>query len=380
MKRPKSQLPSIHREGKRLRDKEMTARNSYKDVVLFIAMVTAEVTNVGLNILFKAATNKGMSYYVFTFYSYALTTLVLLPLPFIFRSGTPLPSMKFSLISRIFLLGVIGSLSQIAGYQGIAYGSPTLASIISNLNPAFTFTLAVIFRMEKLVVKSKSTQAKIMGTVVSISGAMLVVLYKGPVLLTSSSSSSSSSSSLRSLLTLASSPSNWIVGGLLLTVENLLKSIWFIIQTQITRMYPSEFVVVLLYSFCATIVTAPLCYMAEPNLSAYILKPDIGLVSILYSGFFGLTLAVVVHTFGLRMKGPVYTAIFRPLSIFIAAFMSFIFLGDALYLGSVLGAVIICAGFYAVIWGKANEGDAGSTNSDDKTPLLQSHKVSDTLV
>ncbi|KAJ4729161.1 WAT1-related protein [Melia azedarach] len=357
----------------------MTARNSYKDAVLFIAMVTAEVTNVGLNILFKAATNKGMSYYVFTFYSYALTTLVLLPLPFIFRSRTPLPSMKFSLISRIFLLGLVGSLSQIAGYQGIAYGSPTLASLISNLNPAFTFTLAIIFRMEKLVLKSKSTQAKIMGTVVSISGAMLVVLYKGPVLLTSGSPSSSSS--LRSVLTtLASSPSNWIIGGLLLTVENLLKSIWFIIQTQITRMYPSEFVIVLLYSFCATIVTAPLCYMAEPNLSAYILKPDIGLASILYSGFFGLTLAVVVHTFGLRMKGPVYTAIFRPLSIFIAAFMSFIFLGDALYLGSVLGAVIICVGFYAVIWGKANEGDAGFTASDDKTPLLQSHKVEDTLV
>ncbi|KAJ4729163.1 WAT1-related protein [Melia azedarach] len=43
--------------------------------------------------------------------------------------------------------------------------------------------------------------------------------------------------------------------------------------------------------------------------------------------------------------------------------MSFIFLGDALYLGSVLGAVIICVGFYAVIWGKANEGDAGFTTS-----------------
>lgn len=87
-------------------------------------------------------------------------------------------------------------------------------------------------RMEKLVLKSKSTQAKIMGTVVSISGAMLVVLYKGPVLLTSGSPSSSSS--LRSVLTtLASSPSNWIIGGLLLTVENLLKSIWFIIQVYI---------------------------------------------------------------------------------------------------------------------------------------------------
>lgn len=63
----------------------MTERNTLKDAVLFAAMVGVECTNVGLNILFKAATNNGMSYYVFIFYSYAATTLVLLPLPFIFH-------------------------------------------------------------------------------------------------------------------------------------------------------------------------------------------------------------------------------------------------------------------------------------------------------
>lgn len=36
--------------------------------------------------------------------------------------------------------------SQIMGYTGIIYSSPTLASAISNLVPAFTFILAVIFR------------------------------------------------------------------------------------------------------------------------------------------------------------------------------------------------------------------------------------------
>lgn len=36
--------------------------------------------------------------------------------------------------------------SQIMGYTGINYSSPTLASAISNLVPAFTFILAIIFR------------------------------------------------------------------------------------------------------------------------------------------------------------------------------------------------------------------------------------------
>lgn len=36
--------------------------------------------------------------------------------------------------------------SQIVGYTGINFSSPTLSSAISNLVPAFTFLLAIIFR------------------------------------------------------------------------------------------------------------------------------------------------------------------------------------------------------------------------------------------
>ncbi|ESR59686.1 hypothetical protein CICLE_v10018376mg [Citrus x clementina] len=63
----------------------MERSNSYKDGLLFTAMVAVECTNVGLNILFKLAASKGMSYFVFVFYSYAATTIVLLFFPFIFR-------------------------------------------------------------------------------------------------------------------------------------------------------------------------------------------------------------------------------------------------------------------------------------------------------
>ncbi|KAK7861394.1 wat1-related protein [Quercus suber] len=69
---------------------------------------------------------------------------------------------------------------------------------------------------------------------------------------------------------------------------------------------------------------------------AWTLRPDIALVTIIYSG-------------------PVYVSIFKPLSIVIAAAMGVIFLGDALYLGSLIGAIILSVGFYAVIWAKAKE-------------------------
>ncbi|GAB4854796.1 hypothetical protein Ancab_023381, partial [Ancistrocladus abbreviatus] len=52
-----------------------------KDVLPFTVMVAMECSNVGLNTLFKAATMRGMSYYVFVVYSYAIAAFILLPSP-----------------------------------------------------------------------------------------------------------------------------------------------------------------------------------------------------------------------------------------------------------------------------------------------------------
>ena len=37
-------------------------------------------------------------------------------------------------------------MAQMVGFKGVEQSSPTLSSAMSNLTPAFTFTLAVIFR------------------------------------------------------------------------------------------------------------------------------------------------------------------------------------------------------------------------------------------
>ena len=203
---------------------EMTRRYFYKDVLPFTAMVAVECGNVGVNVLFKAATSKGMSYYIFITYCYAIATLILLPLPFIFYrfdhnhlvSMFMLSQIPFKICTNyvfvlllmyaveqcflhwssilsleyafLALLGIEVKLAtivflficdilicscflviekyvedsyhknqdclssgdrfsaQICTYRGIEYSSPTLASAVSNLSPAFTFMLAVLFR------------------------------------------------------------------------------------------------------------------------------------------------------------------------------------------------------------------------------------------
>ncbi|XWS30335.1 hypothetical protein CRYUN_Cryun24cG0108500 [Craigia yunnanensis] len=357
----------------------MARRYCYKDVLPFTAMVAVECSNVGLNILFKAATLKGMNYYIFITYSYAVGALLLLPLSFIFPSRAGLPQLKFHLVSKIFLLGLFGFLAQICAYKGIEYSSPTLASAISNLSAAFTFILAVLFRLERLALRSSTSRAKIMGTIASISGALVIVFYKGPKVF---SSPHWTSSSVLLEWPLESSESNWVIGGILLAVAYLLFSFWYIIQTQVMDIYPAELIVAFLYNLCAAIISAPVCLIAESGLSSWRLRPSIAVIAVLYSGVFSSFSSVVI-VWGLHLKGPVYIAIFNPLSIAIAAFMSAIFLGDSLHIGSIIGAVIISMGFYAVIWGQAKEerteDDSGlsslGTSSSDKVPLLQSHKV-----
>ncbi|KAK8587773.1 hypothetical protein V6N13_086747 [Hibiscus sabdariffa] len=342
-----------------------------------LAMVAVECSNVVISILFKAASFKGLSSYTFIAYCYVLGTLVFTLLVFLRKPA--FPPLQFHLISRLCLLAVSGYSGMMCAYKGIELGSPTLASAINNLTPAFTFILAVSFRMEKVELRRAATQAKIIGTITSISGALLMTFYKGPVVFPSSSSSSSSVLQLQRPL--ESSQSNWIIGGILEAIAYLLYSCCYIILAQIMKIYPEEIVVTFIYNLFVSLLAIPVSFIAQPQLSSWRLTDSISVVAVLYAGLFGFSFSSCAHTWGVRLKGPVFVAIFRPTSIVIAAVMSATFLGEALYLGSVIGAVIITGGLYVVLWGKAKEAEEMRDEenrsgpwSDGGVPLLQSYK------
>ncbi|KAI5442478.1 hypothetical protein KIW84_011514 [Lathyrus oleraceus] len=113
--------------------------------------------------------------------------------------------------------------SQILGYIGINYSSPTLSSAIANLVPAFTFMLAVTFRMEKLAFKSRSSNAKVVGSIISIAGAFVMTFYKGKSILNSSPLH-------QPIGFLNSMDSSWAIAGIILTVDYFLLSLWYILQ------------------------------------------------------------------------------------------------------------------------------------------------------
>ncbi|KAJ4835001.1 hypothetical protein Tsubulata_051052, partial [Turnera subulata] len=180
----------------------------------------------------------------------------------------------------------------------------------------------------------------------------VVVLYKGPGIL-------STSSPTEHILLQSSPESDWVLGGLLISGRFILIATWYIIQTQIMKIYPEEITVAFFDSLGVTICSVLGCLAVGTrtwNLGSQV------------EGIFGSCVSVVIHTWGVRLKGPVYVALFKPLSIAVAAFMSFTFLGDALLLGSVIGAAIISIGFYAVIWGKAKEQECAKRDGMEILP------------
>ncbi|XP_062159575.1 WAT1-related protein At3g28050-like isoform X1 [Alnus glutinosa] len=337
----------------------------------FVGMMMAECAQVGLMIVAKAAMTRGMSNLVFIFYSNAFASLILLPTSFLFHRSTERPPLSFPILCGFFVLSLLGFVVQILGYAGVLYSSPTLGTAMLNLIPAFTFILAVTFRMEKLDWKSSSSLAKSMGTIVSIAGAFIVTLYKGlPLLMPPSPTNSSHQLFLQ--------VSNWVIGGLLLAVDAVLSSAWLFVQALMLKKYPAELIVVFFYCFFVAIQSAVVSLVVERDLSSWSLQSNETLIAVLYSAVFGSAFQVGISAWCLHKTGPVFVAMFKPLGIIISVVVGVILLRDTLYLGSLIGAIVIVIGFYSVMWGKAKEKKMGEEagvrsleSSREKVPLLQ---------
>lgn len=138
-------------------------------------------------------------------------------------------------------------------------------------------------------------------------------------------------------------------------------------QTHIMKEYPAELTLVFFYTSCVSILAAIAGFFVEPDSSKWRITPSVALASVLCSvkcvlnahaqpvdngnrtrpykyriwrlwcnnaqGIFGCCINNAIHTWALHLRGPVYVAMFKPLSIAIAAAMGVIILGDTLYLG-----------------------------------------------
>ncbi|KAH7570242.1 hypothetical protein JRO89_XS05G0075000 [Xanthoceras sorbifolium] len=228
-----------------------------------------------------------------------------------------------------------------------------------------------------------------MGTIVLITGALIMTYYKGtPLLMTPSSHKPG--------LQLFLDKSNWVIGGLLLAIRCIFGSAWLIVQLGTMRQYPQVMKAVSSYSLAGTLQCAMIGLIVERDLKAWKLKLNMDLLLIVVTAIFGSIIRTSVHVVCSRMKGPFYVAMFKPFGIVFATIFGVSFFTNALHYGRtanftyvkedhseqevlidpyVIGAIVTGMGYYTVMWGQITEQDelrkGKNIESDEKVRLLQ---------
>ncbi|XP_010531902.1 PREDICTED: WAT1-related protein At1g68170-like [Tarenaya hassleriana] len=319
-------------------------------------MVVVQVAFAGVNVLYKLAANDGMSLRVVVAYRFIFSAAFMVPVALIFERGKR-PKITWTVLFQAFLCGLFGgSLAQNLYLQGLALTSATFVSALTNLIPAITFILAISFRLERLELGKAAGKAKVLGTLMGIGGAMLLTFYKGFVIdFMKTDIDLLSSSGDRHVSSVRASSGHRVLGASLALGSCFSYAIWLIIQTKMSEKYPCYYSSTALMSIMGLIQAVLFALCVERDWSQWKLGWNIRLWTVAFSGIMGSGLMVTLMSWCVRLRGPLFVSVFNPLLLVLVAIAGALFLDEKLYLGSVLGAILIVCGLYVVLWGKGKE-------------------------
>ncbi|KAK2393149.1 WAT1-related protein [Trifolium repens] len=266
--------------------------------------------------------------------------------------------MTWMILFQTFLCGLFGgSLAQNFYLEAMALTSVTFASAMANLIPAITFILAVSLGMEKLNLRTKAGKAKIMGTLTGISGAMVLTFVKGIEIKIGSSHLNllhhKNGVGLNPHATI--SKGSTVLGSLCALASAISYASWLIINAKMSEKYPTHYSSTALTSFWASLVSIVFALCFERDFSQWKLGWNIRLLTVAYAGIVVSGAMIVVISWVVHMRGPLFASVFSPLMLVMVALASITMLNEKLYLGTIIGAVLIVCGLYTVVWGKSKE-------------------------
>ncbi|XP_061375013.1 WAT1-related protein At5g07050-like [Gastrolobium bilobum] len=333
------------------------------------AMIALQFGYAGMNIITKVSLNRGMSHYVLVVYRHAFATAVIVPFAFIFeRKGQP--KITFPIFMQIFILALLGPvIDQNFYYAGLKLTSPTFSCAMSNMLPAMTFVMAALCRMEKINMKKVRCQAKVIGTMVTVAGAMLMTLYKGPIV-EMMWNKHAPHSETNATNTTRSSDKDWFIGSVFLFIATLAWASLFVLQAKAIDTYKNHHLsLTSLICFIGTLQATAVTFVMEHKASVWTIGWDMNLLAAAYAGIVTSSISYYVQGLVIKKKGPVFATAFSPLMMIVVAIMGTFILTEQIYLGGVIGAILIVIGLYSVLWGKHKEQVENKVAEDIPLPV-----------
>ncbi|KAM1014511.1 hypothetical protein ACFX2C_044491 [Malus domestica] len=164
-----------------------------------------------------------------------------------------------------------------------------------------------------------------------------------------------------------------LLGSVLALCSSISFALWLIFQKKMTRDYPCQYSSTALMSIMASIQSTAFALCKERDWSEWKLGWDIKLFTAVYSGVITSGLVLTLTAWCVRMRGPLFVAIFNPLGLLLVGLAATLLLDEKLHLGSILGEFLIICGLYMVLWSKREE----LKTMTEQPPLLleESHSI-----
>ncbi|WVZ78200.1 hypothetical protein U9M48_025949 [Paspalum notatum var. saurae] len=311
---------------------------------LHVAMLALQFGYAGFHVVSRVALDMGLSKLVYPVYRNLIALCLLAPFAyFLERTG---PSMTPGFLLQFFLLALCGITANQGFYLlGRDNTSPTFASAIQNSVPAITFAMAAALGIERVRLRRRDGLAKAAGTLLCVAGATVITLFKGPAVVGPPPAPAVASAGGKS----------WTLGCLYLMGHCLSWSAWLVLQSPVLKRYPARLSLTSYTCFFGLLQFLAIAAVVERDAAAWALRSGAELLTVLYAGLVASGMAFAVQTWCIDRGGPVFVAVYQPVQTLVVAITASLLLGERFYLGGIIGAVLIVAGLYLVVWGKSKE-------------------------
>ncbi|KAL4575116.1 hypothetical protein LXL04_021957 [Taraxacum kok-saghyz] len=316
------------------------------------------------NLLVKSALDEGLNPYTFSVYRNIAAAVAFGPFALYFERKIR-TRMTFSVFWKISLLALLEPvMDQILYYTGMKYTTATFAIAMCNVLPALTFVMAWIFRLEKVNVKKLHSQGKILGTLITVGGAMVMTLVNGPPVPLPWTKGTEVHHALAS--TAIVSQDQHIKGAIMITAGCFLWATFYILQAMTLKEYPAQLSLTTLICMMGALQGTVVTLVIENGKSGiWSMHKRTEILATLYSGIVRSGASYYVSGLVMKEKGPFFVTAFNPLGMVIVAVVSSFALAERLLLGRVVGAFIIVLGLYLIIWGKSKDSSLSNGKNDD---------------
>ncbi|XP_078148498.1 WAT1-related protein At5g47470-like [Carex rostrata] len=345
-------------------------KKEWDDAIIIIGLVAVQIVNAAFMVFVAPLLSQGLNPLFLVCFGSLTTAVFILPFAILFERKKWPSRLKPALMVKFIFLALGGvAFFQVLMMIGMKKTSPSIAVALPNLAPGIIFIIAVSFRFEKADLMCFYTRAKVLGTLLCLSGAIAISFLQipsNPMLHKSDSPQ-------------IDSHSDWIFGCLCLLAAVLVVSCTTVLQAETMTHFAAPSTLCSVTSFIGAGFTALFQVVMEGkiDMGSPSIKPS-SVASFILVGSVTGSICIAFNTWAVKKKGPVMVSMFSPISTVGSAILSAIYLHQIFKFGSIIGMILLSCGLYIVLWAKKKEGvvpattneEVSTRNVDAERPLL----------